>query len=205
MELAFDKAQHQTGLSHCWFAQQHQLELADLAVGCCAVGPRRSAPPCHSPVLKMWRKDPGVMGEYWFHFRLGCRAGWSSGSGVQVRCRQMTELVRTSPDGAAKPSIPLNVNWKWFAKGIHLRYQAQVSCGSHPAPCPPSAAGPPPQRITKSLSTCIWHQWRLCRHKLVKSSSKPHLCSETAPPEPEGANLGLAILHINTIRWFSSF
>lgn len=49
MELAFDKAQHQAGLSHCRFAQQHQLKLADLVVGCRAVDPRGSASPCHSP------------------------------------------------------------------------------------------------------------------------------------------------------------
>lgn len=62
MELAFDEAQHQTGLPHRRFSQQHQLELADLVAHCCAVGPRRSASPCHSPVLKMWRENPGVMG-----------------------------------------------------------------------------------------------------------------------------------------------
>lgn len=61
--------------------------------------------PAIAPVLKMWRESPGVMGEYWFQFRPGSRAGRSSGSGVQVRFRQMTERVRTSPDGAAKPNI----------------------------------------------------------------------------------------------------
>lgn len=57
VELAFDKAQHQAGLSHCRFAQQHQLELADLAARRCAVGPLCSASPCHGTALEMWDEE----------------------------------------------------------------------------------------------------------------------------------------------------
>lgn len=52
VELAFDEAQHQAGLSHCRFSQQHQLELADLAARRCAVGPLCCASPCHGTALE---------------------------------------------------------------------------------------------------------------------------------------------------------
>lgn len=53
MELAFDKAQHQAGLSHRRFPQQHELELADLAACRNAVGPLCSASPCHGTGLEI--------------------------------------------------------------------------------------------------------------------------------------------------------
>lgn len=47
MELSFDEAQHQAGLSHRRLPQQHQLKLADFVARRCGVGPRRSASPRH--------------------------------------------------------------------------------------------------------------------------------------------------------------
>lgn len=109
MELAFDEAQHQTGLPHRRFSQQHQFELADLVAGCRAVSPRRSASPCHGPVLKMcvggWGESRSE-GENAGGGLLGPRGR----SGVQAQRRQMTERVRTSPDGAAEAKVPVNVS-----------------------------------------------------------------------------------------------
>lgn len=75
MELALDEAQHQAGLSHCRFPQQHQLELADLVARRRAVGPRCSASPCHSTVLEMGRKESGEEGGIWSTGGLEARCG----------------------------------------------------------------------------------------------------------------------------------
>lgn len=52
VELAFDEAQHQAGLSHSRFSQQHELKLTDLVACRSAVGPCRSASPRHIAVWK---------------------------------------------------------------------------------------------------------------------------------------------------------
>lgn len=73
VELAFDEAQHQAGLSHGRLSQQHQLELADLVARRRAVGPLCSASPCHGTVLEMSDEE----GRIWCTGGLegGCR-GW---------------------------------------------------------------------------------------------------------------------------------
>lgn len=208
MELAFDEAQDQTGLSHCWFAQQHQLKLADLVAHCRAVGPCRSASPSHSPVLKMWKESPGVMGEYWFEFGPGLRAGWRSGSGVQVRFGLMTERARTSPDGAVNQTFNLVYTPDWNHLLIplswgHLGNQAR---DSNSLQCPScfcytstlkdykltvmlllTISCVPLLKSTVSLYQCP-HSFVTSGEFLQKSSSRPHFCSETTPPAPKGAN-----------------
>ena len=79
VELAFDKAQHQAGLPHRRFPQQHQLELADLVACCCAVGPCWSASPCHGAVLETGSKpgeEGGSVVEFRLRFGAGAGEGW---------------------------------------------------------------------------------------------------------------------------------
>lgn len=78
VELAFDEAQHQAGLSHCRFSQQHQLELTDLVARRCAVGPLCSAPPCHGTALEL-SEEKG---------RIRCTGGLEGG------CRGLGEAER---------------------------------------------------------------------------------------------------------------
>lgn len=76
VELAFDEAQHQAGLSHGRLSQQHQLKLTDLAARCSAVGPCWSASPCHIAVLKTGRKKEELGGRGCIvDFSLGLSAG----------------------------------------------------------------------------------------------------------------------------------
>lgn len=107
VELAFDKAQHQAGLSHCRFAQQHQLELADLAARRCAVGPLCSASPCHGTALEMSDEE----GRTWCTGGLeaGCR-GWRGPSEAERGGRRFNSDLQTgrdeaSPAGAGKEDI----------------------------------------------------------------------------------------------------
>lgn len=55
MKLAFDKAQHQTGLAHRRLPQQHQFELADFV---CHRGAVR--PGCSSTAASHWQRQETV-------------------------------------------------------------------------------------------------------------------------------------------------
>lgn len=134
MELAFDEAQHQAGLPHCRFPQQHQLELADLVARRRAVGPRCSASPSHSTVLEMGRKEPGEEGGIWStgglearcggwwglgeaehegrRFSLGKQMGGRERSSHQWELENKTHLFIFMPNNKLKCSLTLNFDAK---------------------------------------------------------------------------------------------
>lgn len=98
VELAFDEAQHQAGLSHCRFSQQYQLELADLVARRCAVGPLCSASPCHGTVLEMSDEE----GRIWCTGGLdgGCR-GWRGLSEAERGGRRSSSDLQSRRDDAS--------------------------------------------------------------------------------------------------------